>query len=97
MAGLTWEKIMGLVSEDDEKEGYRYFVIYGINNNEPCMWLGKYKNKGELYKLFVENSIHLQFVDEVTRDDAIIINEQLVKNQLAVIKSPSPKILKLDS
>lgn len=89
---------MELHSEEKvEEEFFSYYIIYCIFNGNYQTFLGKYKDRTELYKVCIENGVFITHLNQLTEESFIKLNKVMTERQIKMVNAPKQEESKIIS
>ena len=74
------------------KPNIKYFIVYCIINNSPAAVAGKWANKGELFKAYISQGVHINYISELSYEEYLVVDAAITARNVGIVRE-TPKII----
>jgi len=65
----------------------RFFIFYGVFNNQPMTWIVKDKTRGQALAEFIENGVHINLLLEITEEEFNLCDAKIKSKNSGIVRS----------
>ena len=65
----------------------RFFIFYGVFNNQPMTWIVKDKTRGQALAEFIENGVHINLLLEITEEEFNLCDAKIKSKNSSIVRS----------
>jgi hypothetical protein len=65
----------------------KFFIVYGVYNNNPMTWVIKDKTKGQLLADFIEAGVHINLFLEVTEEEFNLCDAKIKSRNSGIVRN----------